>query len=64
LLKALGGKGCVLVGDPKHYQRFGFENLPDLILDGVPQENFLALPFDKNRPKGVVVFHQGFSAKG
>ncbi|MEW6530958.1 MAG: N-acetyltransferase [Thermodesulfobacteriota bacterium] len=64
LLKELGGKGGVLVGDPKYYQRFGFENLPDLILDGVPQENFLALAFDKNSPKGVVVFHQGFSAKG
>ncbi|HTY25819.1 MAG TPA: N-acetyltransferase [Desulfomonilaceae bacterium] len=64
LLKALGAKGCVLVGDPKYYQRFGFEVLPDLILDGVPQENFLALPFDKNRPQGIVVFHEGFSASG
>jgi putative acetyltransferase len=64
LLKKLGGKGCVLVGDPKYYKRFGFQNLPDLILDGVPQQYFLALPFDKNRPKGVVVFHQGFSATG
>jgi putative acetyltransferase len=58
----LGAKGCVLVGDPKYYERFGFRNLPDLALDGVPLEYFLALPFDKNETQGTVVFHQGFSA--
>ena len=63
LLKASGAKGCVLVGDPKYYERFGFRNLRDLILEGVPQEYFLALPFDETRSQGVVVFHQGFSAK-
>jgi putative acetyltransferase len=64
LLKALGAKGCVLVGDPKYYERFGFKNLPDLVLEGVPQEYFLALPFEKNRANGVVVFHQAFAAIG
>jgi putative acetyltransferase len=64
LLKALGAKGCVLVGEPKYYERFGFRNLPYLILDGVPQEYFLALLFDKNKTQGAVVFHQGFSANG
>ena len=64
LLKALGAKGCILVGDPKYYERFGFKNLPDLVLDGVPQEYFLALPFEKNRTNGVVVFHQGFASIG
>lgn len=63
-LKALGAKGCALVGDPQYYKRFGFRNLPDLVLDGVPQEYFLALPFDENKAKGVVVFHPGFSANG
>lgn len=64
LLKALGAKGCVLVGNPKYYERFGFKNLPDLILDGVPQEYFLALSLEKNEARGVVVFHQGFAANG
>jgi putative acetyltransferase len=64
LLKSLGAKGCVLVGDPKYYERFGFRTLPDLILDGVPQEFFLALPFDTNKAEGTVLFHQGFSANG
>lgn len=64
LLKAMGGKGCVLVGDPKYYERFGFKNLPDLILEGVPQEYFLTLPFGESKAHGIVVFHEGFSAKG
>ncbi len=64
LLKARGSKGCVLVGDPKYYKRFGFRNISDLTHDGVPQEVFLALPFDKKVAQGTVVFHKGFSASG
>ena len=64
LLKALGGKGCVLVGEPEYYERFGFKNLPDLVLDGVPQEYFLALPFGEEKIHGSVMFHQGFTATG
>jgi putative acetyltransferase len=63
LLKASGAKGCLLVGDPKYYERFGFRNIPDLILEGVPQENFLALPFGNDKTHGIVKFHDGFSAK-
>ncbi|MFC1836724.1 GNAT family N-acetyltransferase [Thermodesulfobacteriota bacterium] len=61
-LKVRGAKGCVLVGDPNYYERFGFGSLPELTHEGVPQENFLALPFGENRARGVVVFHQSFSA--
>jgi putative acetyltransferase len=64
LLRARGAKGCVLVGEPAYYQRFGFRNLPVLTLEGVPQEYFLALPFDEETPRGVVVFHSAFSAHG
>lgn len=61
-LKALGGRGCALVGAPNYYQRFGFRNIPDLVLEGVPQEVFLALPFTEDVPRGTVVFHEGFLA--
>jgi putative acetyltransferase len=64
LLKELGGQGCVLVGDPNFYQRFGFRNFPELVHEGVPQEVFLALPFTEKVPQGIVVFHEGFLAKG
>jgi predicted N-acetyltransferase YhbS len=40
------------------------ENHPDVVLDGVPQEYFLALPFVKEEIHGVVMFHQGFTANG
>jgi putative acetyltransferase len=63
-LKSLGAKGCVLVGDPGYYERFGFRHLPDLFIDGVPQQYFLALPFEESKASGTVVFHEGFSANG
>jgi putative acetyltransferase len=64
LLKTQGGQGCALVGDPNYYKRFGFRNIPDLIHEGIPQEVFLALPFNKKIPQGTVVFHKGFLANG
>ena len=64
LLIKLGGQGCVLVGHPTYYQRFGFQNLPELLLEGVPEEVFFALPFTEKVPKGIVLFHKGFLAKG
>ena len=64
LLKELGGQGCALVGDPNYYKRFGFRNIPDLVHEGIPQEVFLALPFNKKIPQGTVVFHKGFLANG
>lgn len=62
ILKESGAKGCLLVGDPAYYQRFGFRNLPDLVLEGVPPQNFLALPFGEDIPQGAVAFHEGFTA--
>lgn len=62
VLRGLGARGCALVGDPQYYKRLGFKNLPELVLEGVPQENFLALAFGENVARGEVVFHQGFSA--
>ena len=61
-LKALGAAGCVLVGDPGYYVRFGFQSLPELTHEGVPQEYVLALPFDGNNARGAITFHQGFWA--
>jgi putative acetyltransferase len=64
LLKSLGARGCVLVGDPGYYERFGFRSLQDLAIDGVPQESVLTLPFEGSKTSGTVVFHEGFDAKG
>jgi putative acetyltransferase len=64
LLKQLGGQGCALVGNPNYYKRFGFKNFPELVHEGVPQEVFLALPFNEKVPQGIIVFHEGFLANG
>jgi len=62
LLKNLGAEGCLLVGDPNFYKRFGFRSPDGLKHEGVPQENFFALSFCNKIPTGVVEFHQAFSA--
>jgi putative acetyltransferase len=63
-LKQLGGQGCALVGDPNYYKRFGFENFPELVHEGVPQEVFLILPFNEKVPQGTIEFHESFLATG
>lgn len=63
-LRAAGARGCCLVGHPGYYGQFGFENVPDLGHHGVPPEAFFALSFDGHRPRGYVVFHEGFKATG
>lgn len=61
-LKQLGGKGCVLLGDPNYYGRFGFKSDPDLNLPDVPNEYFQAISFVQNIPKGDVCYHEAFNA--
>ena len=63
-LKAMNAQGCCLVGHPDYYRKFGFINMPGLVLEGVPQEVFFALSFDGQTPQGAVAFHEGFKADG
>ena len=63
-LKDLNAQGCCLVGHPDYYRKFGFKNIPGLVHEGVPQEVFLALSFDRHSPQGTVTFHEGFKADG
>jgi putative acetyltransferase len=63
-LRALGARGCCLVGHPEYYRRFGFRNPEDLAVHGVPAEVFFALAFSGTTPSGTVTFHEGFKADG
>jgi putative acetyltransferase len=63
-LKDMGAQGCCLVGHPHYYRKFGFRNMPELVLAGVPPEVFFALSFDGHTPHGTVTFHDGFKADG
>jgi putative acetyltransferase len=60
-LKILGAQGCVLEGDFRYYQRFGFRTYPQLTYAGAPApEYFMALPFYDVVPAGQVDFHRAF----
>ncbi|MGE9762971.1 GNAT family N-acetyltransferase [Pseudomonas sp. PDM20] len=61
-LNALGAKGCVVLGDPAYYPRFGFRQDPAIQYAGVPPEYFMALSLDGSKAAGQVAYHSGFSA--
>lgn len=62
-LEKLGAAGCVLLGDPNYYARFGFRPDPALVLPDVPPEYFQALPFGSSLARGVVTYHAAFGAQ-
>lgn len=61
-LRALGANGCVLLGEPGYYGRFGFRAEPRLVLPGVPPEYFQALSLRGEPPTGEVHYHTAFEA--
>jgi putative acetyltransferase len=63
LLRERSAAGCVLVGDPGYYRRFGFRAAPSLTYPGVPAEYLLALAFGPAVPRAEVRFHAAFGAK-
>ncbi len=63
-LEAMGAAGCVVLGDPGYYGRFGFKVVNGLVFPGVPAEYFQALSFDGKFPRGEVTYHEAFFAQG
>ena len=59
-LKSRAASGCVLLGDPQYYQRFGFKPLAGLTLADVPAEYFMGLAFSNEVPSGAVSYHPSF----
>lgn len=59
-IRAEGWEGCVVLGDPAYYQRFGFRNVSGLQFEGVPAEYFMALAFTGTTPMGNAVYHPAF----
>jgi putative acetyltransferase len=62
ILRATEAAGCVVLGEPKYYGRFGFRAEPTLILPGAPPEYFQAIAFGASHPQGTVRYHPAFSA--
>lgn len=63
-LRALGASGCVVLGEPGYYFRFGFKAESSLVLPEVPPEYFQAVLFSGSLPSGVVSYHESFTAQG
>lgn len=61
-LRDQGAAGCMLVGDPGYYRRFGFRHEAPLVYPGIPPEYFMVLPFNGALPQGTVRFHEAFGA--
>lgn len=63
-LRRLGAAGCVVLGEPRFYGRFGFRPVPSLVLQGVPPEYFQAVAFGAAMPAGTVTYHAAFNIQG
>lgn len=61
-LRALGAAGCVVLGEPTYYSRFGFKRERGLVLPGVPPQYFQAIVLQGTTPCGQVSYHVSFEA--
>lgn len=63
-LREMGAAGCVVLGEPAYYGRFGFKAEPGLVLPDIPPEYFQAISFGgANLPCGVVNYQDAFEAQ-
>jgi putative acetyltransferase len=60
ILKQRGATGCVVLGEPAYYERFGFAQTPGFTFDGAPPEYFLVQPFIGTVPSAPVFYHPAF----
>jgi putative acetyltransferase len=61
IMRERGAAGCVLLGDPAYYSRFGFKPESGLVLPDVPPEYFQAIAFGASLPCGIVAYHEAFN---
>lgn len=55
-----GSPGCVVLGEPAYYRRFGFAPQPGLVLPGPPPDHFMAIAWQGPVPQGEVAYHAAF----
>lgn len=63
ILRDRGASGCVVLGEPEYYGRFGFRVVANLALPGAPTEYFQALWLDSTQAAGIVTYHEAFNAQ-
>jgi len=59
-LRELKADGCIVLGDPAFYRRFGFSSDPGLGYEDVPPEYLQRLLLAGTPPKGEVSYHPAF----
>jgi len=59
-LRLKGASGCVVLGDPAFYGKFGFSHDPALSYGDVPPPYFQVRDFGAQRPSGAVKYHPAF----
>ena len=59
-IRAMGAKGCVVLGDPDFFGRFGFVVNPNLVFEDAPLEHCLSLLLNGDWPRGKVIYHEAF----
>jgi putative acetyltransferase len=61
-LQDFDANGCVLLGDPRYYGRFGFTSEHGLRYGTVPSHYFQSRVLHGERQTGEVTFHEAFQA--
>jgi putative acetyltransferase len=61
-LRLRGAAGCVVLGNPAYYRRFGFERNDGLRYEGAPPEYFMCLKLNADVwPTGLVAYAASFT---
>jgi predicted N-acetyltransferase YhbS len=55
--------GCILVGNPRFYKRFGFVHDPSIVAEGEPPEYTMIFRLSENSDHGIARFHDAFHVK-
>jgi putative acetyltransferase len=59
-LRSMGAAGCVVLGEPGYYGRFGFRHDPELMYPGPPPEYFQCLVLNGEPARGEVRYAPAF----
>ncbi|KIX46459.1 GCN5 family acetyltransferase [Burkholderia pseudomallei] len=64
VLRRAGARGCVVLGEPAYYARFGFGPAGDIVFPQAPPDALMALPFGEHAPcpAGELRYHASFYA--
>ena len=61
-LRLQGAAGCVVLGNPAYYRRFGFERSDGLRYEGAPPDYFMCLTLNADvSPTGLVAYAASFT---